>query len=152
MTAGRRRDHGAISKWSARILVLAGVLCACSILAGCSALHENLGTSDAPCYVALPTANKAVQRAGHLDGVKLFRVDSVPSHLRDRIRARLHPGAARVCLVAFMGHFSPDEVSLPAGRTEGTFAVVVLSYPSGKLIETLLFRRPPLRFLHSHLG
>jgi hypothetical protein len=65
-------------------------------------------------------------------------------------RAGVNTG--RVCLVAFKGTFSSKTVSRPAGRTSGHLAVVLLRYPGGTLVATVLFRHLPTRFGHSHLG
>jgi hypothetical protein len=142
-SVGRRR------RWP----VVAALAVALGTLAGCSTVHESLGTSDAPCYIALPTATKAVDRTGHLVGVRLKKVSSLTSigRLEDAIQdAGIDSGS--VCLVAFKGNFSASSVSHPSGRTSGHLAVVVLRYPDGKLVATVLFRRLPTNFGHSHLG
>ena len=123
-----------------------------SVVAGCSAVHESLGTSDAPCYIALPTATAAVRQSGHLAGVRLMKVSSLPY---PRIETALrHAGvdSGRVCLVAFTGTFSSTSVSHPSGRQSGHLAMVLLRYPSGKLVATVVLRRLPVHFGHSHVG
>lgn len=128
------------------------VLCLGAATAACSGGRESLGTSDAPCYVALPTASQAVGSHGHLVGVRLFKVGSVTYRLLDRALDAAGVNSGRVCLVAFSGDFSARSVEHPAGRSSGKLAVVVLHYPSGTLIATVLFLHPPTRFGHSHLG
>jgi len=125
---------------------------ASSLLAGCSTLHQSLGTSDSPCYVALPTATAAVGEKGHFAGVRLLKVRSLPyQHLKSALHdAGLDSG--RVCLVAFTGTFSSSAVSHPSGLGSGHLAVVILRYPDGKLVATVLLHRLPTRFRHSHLG
>ena len=93
---------------------------ASSLLAGCSTLHQSLGTSDSPCYVALPTATAAVGEKGHFAGVRLLKVRSLPyQHLRSALHdAGLDSG--RVCLVAFTGTFSSSAVSHPSTTTRRT--------------------------------
>ena len=120
--------------------------------AGCSTVHESLGTSDSPCYVALPTATAAVGKAGHFDGVRLMTVSSLKF---PRLQTALRQAgivSGRVCLVAFKGNFTSTRVSHPSGRASGHLAVVVLRYPNGTLVSTVLFRKLPTRFGHSHLG
>ncbi|MGH8997189.1 MAG: hypothetical protein ACRDYB_14355 [Acidimicrobiales bacterium] len=138
----------------ARALVIAAALVVAVPLglAGCSGGRESLGTTDGPCYVALPTASQAVGTKARLDGVRLMKVSAITyPHLGSALRAA-HVTKGRVCLVAFKGSFSAATVSHPAGRTSGHLAVVVLRYPDGKLIATVLFHRLPTRFGHSHLG
>ncbi len=139
----RRRRWGAVG----------ALVVALGPLAGCSSVHQSLGTSDAPCYIALPTASKAVGRTGHLEGVRLKKVSALKSvgRLENALEeAGIHSGS--VCLVAFKGTFSASSVSHPSGRPAGHLAVVVLRYPDGKLVSTVLFRRLPTNFGHSHLG
>ena len=121
-------------------------------LAGCSGGRASLGTTNAPCYVALPTATQAVGPKARLDGVRLMKVASINyPRLSSALRAAdLTTG--RVCLVAFRGAFTSSTVSHPSGRTSGHLAVVVLRYPDGKLIATVLFSHLPTRFGHSHFG
>jgi hypothetical protein len=142
-SAGRRR------RWP----VVAALVVALGTLAGCSTVHESLGTSDAPCYIALPTASKAVDRTGHLDGVRLRKVSSLKSIAA--LEKALEDAAiksGRVCLVAFTGDFSASAVAHPSGRMTGHLAVVILRYPNGKLVSTVLFSKLPTNFGHSHLG
>jgi hypothetical protein len=142
-SAGRRR------RWP----VAAALVVALGTLAGCSAVHESLGTSDAPCYIALPTASKAVERTGHLAGVRLKKVSSLkPIALLEKALDDAGITSGRVCLVAFTGDFSASAVAHPRGRLTGHLAVVILRYPDGKLVSTVLFARLPTNFGHSHLG
>lgn len=122
------------------------------ILGGCSSVHESLGTSDAPCFVALPTATAAVAHTGHLAGVRLFKVSALGFRRFFAIVGENGVTTGQVCLVAFTGHFTASSVSRPRGHPEGKFAVVVLRYPSGSLVVTILFAHDPVRFSHTHLG
>jgi hypothetical protein len=79
-------------------------------------------------------------------------VPTVTYPMLDEALDNLGIRSGRVCLVAFSGNFTADSVSDPAGRDSGHLAVVVLRYPSGSLVATVLFRRLPTRFGHSHLG
>jgi hypothetical protein len=120
-------------------------------LAACSSVHEGLGTSDEPCFTALPTAAHAVGSHGHLNGVRLFKVSAIPyKRLASLIRA--DTSSTEVCLVAYSGHFSSDQLTMSSGPSAGRFAVVVLTYPKEHLVVTALFRRVPVRFAHTHLG
>ncbi len=135
------------------VAAAAGLAMALGTLAGCSSFHQTLGTTDAPCYVTLPTANKAVGSEGELAGVQLRKVASLASLRRlDETLVAAGITTGRVCLVAFTGHFSATRVSHPSGRPEGKLAVVILRYPDGRLISTVIFRKLPTHFGHSHLG
>jgi len=122
-------------------------------LSGCSSVRNSLGTSNAPCYIALPAASAAIRGHGRLLGVRLEKVDSFPvgSHLRE-VASKEEPNIQRVCLVAFQGSYNFSDVSKPAGRIVGMVAVVVVGYPDGHLLATLILRRVPLRFGHSRIG
>ncbi|HVX20234.1 MAG TPA: hypothetical protein VHB02_02690 [Acidimicrobiales bacterium] len=131
------------------------VLAAAAVLAGCTSVRNDLGTSNSGCYVALPAASAAVGDVGRLLGVRLVDVSSLPadSHLLYRA-ATTAPGPTvqRVCLVGFAGHFEAAGVGRPVGRPSGTLAVVELAYPDSRLLATLLVGRDTLPFGHSHLG
>jgi len=121
-------------------------------LSACSSVHESLGTSNAPCFVALPTATKAVGPSAHFAGVRLLKVSAVGYRRLATALQQNGVGSGRVCLVAFTGHFTAESVSDPSGLAAGKFAVVLLRYPSGTLVATVLFRHAPVRFGHSHFG
>jgi hypothetical protein len=138
----------------ARSLVAAAVLVVAVPLglAGCSGGRESLGTTNGPCYIALPTASRAVGMSARLDGVRLMKVKAITyPRLASALRAD-HITEGRVCLVAFRGTFSAATVSRPAGRPSGHLAVVALRYPDGKLIATVLFLHFPTPVGHSHFG
>jgi hypothetical protein len=140
--------RGRLARWALAAALGLSVLG----LAGCSAGRENLGTSDAPCYIALPTAAEAVGSHGRLIGVRLESVPTVTYRRLDAALDRAGVRSGRVCLVAYGGTFSSNSVARPQGRPSGHLAVVVLRYPSGTLVATVLFHRLPTRFGHSHLG
>jgi hypothetical protein len=140
MGVGRSRRLG--------VLVL-GLLAAIS-LGGCSAARNGLGTADGPCYVALPVATAAVHEQGNLLGVRLVSTTSL------RPRSQVADAAAavtakQVCLVGYSGSFKESGVEHPAGRTSGHLAVVVVSYPGAQRFVTVLLRRVPIHFGHSHV-
>jgi hypothetical protein len=142
---GQRRPRG----WLAAAAVAVAVS---SLLTGCSTLHQSLGTSDSPCYVALPTATAAAGHRGHFAGVRLLKVRSLHyAHLKTALH-EAGVDSGQVCLVAFTGTFSASAVSHPSGLDSGRLAVVILRYPDGKLVATVLLHRLPTRFRHSHLG
>lgn len=122
-------------------------------LSACTALRNGLGTSNSPCYIALPAASAAVHGRGHLEGVRLVRVPSL------RSTRYLYAAAGgwsadnrRVCLVEYKGQFRAAEVSKPRGHRTGKLAVVVLGYPDDHLLGTVILHHVPVSFGHSHLG
>jgi hypothetical protein len=133
---------------------LAGCVLAASLLAGCTSARSSLGTTDASCYQALPTATNAVQSHGRLIGLHLFTLKELKSkapHLYRFIVARVK-APQPVCVVGFTGKFTSAKVSKPLGRSSGELAVVVSTSPGNKLLATVIFSHAPLKFGHSHLG
>jgi hypothetical protein len=124
------------------------------LLAGCTTARSSLGTSDSSCYLALTTATKAVDAHGHLLGVQSYSLSALrkqaPHLLHDL--ATKKPGSQSVCVIAFTGRFTAGSVSDPHGRTSGHLAVVVSTRPGNHLLGTVVFRRDPLHFGHSHAG
>jgi len=124
------------------------------VLSSCSSARSNLGTSDSSCYLALPTATKAVEGHGRLLGVHLFDLAAL-RHRAPRLFEMLatrNGGSQRVCVVAFEGHFEKSNVSKPLGRSSGRLAVVVSTTPANQLLGTVIVTRAPLHFGHPHIG
>jgi hypothetical protein len=124
------------------------------VLNGCTTARSGLGTSDSSCYLALPTATKAVGSQGRLLGVQRFSL----SALRRNAPHLLHdlgtnaPGSETVCIIAFTGKFTAGTVSDARGQSTGHLAVVVSTTPGNHLLGTVIFTRAPLHFGHSHAG
>jgi len=105
--------------------------------------------------VALPAADGAVHGTGRLVGVRLVTVDALRTDAPHAFATATSAGARpsdRVCLVAYEGRFAASGVQRPTGRSSGRFAVVVVAYPGARLLGTVIFRRVPLHFGHSHFG
>jgi hypothetical protein len=133
---------------------VAGCLLALGLLGGCTSARSELGTSDSACFLALPTATRAVGAHGRLLGVRLLSSTSL-GHLAPSLAADLPPGEltrGRICVLAFAGSFTATTVAQPVGLPSGPVAVVVTSSPSNRLIGTAIVRRAPLHFGHSHIG
>jgi hypothetical protein len=123
------------------------------IATGCTAVRSDLATADSACSSALPIAKSAVHGSGHLAGVRLVPVSSLAAHSWLRSTAeRAGAGAQSVCLVAFTGHFHSSTVDRPVGDAQAGSAVVVVSYPSGNLLGTVIIARAGLRFGHLFEG
>ena len=128
----------------------AGLVLAASFLASCSSARTDLGTTDESCYLALPTAAKAVGGHGHLDGVRKFTFGSLHGmtpRLYDALAKEVTKKQA-VCLAGYTGHFTAAAVSKPLGRSSGTLAVAVVTTPGNKLLGTLIIAKLPVRFQH----
>jgi len=131
--------------------VVAGLVLAASLLTSCSSARSDLGTSDDSCYLALPTAAKAVGGHGHLEGVRKYTLSSLHSvapKLYGRLAADV-PKKQGVCLAGYTGHFSATEVAKPLGRPSGTLAVAVVTTPANRLLGTLILTKLPVRFGHT---
>ena len=123
-----------------------------SAFAGCSSARVGLGTTDESCYLALPTATKAVGGHGHLSGIRKYRVADM-KHLAPRLYDYLADQAAKtqvICIAGYTGHFSNTTVEKPIGRPTGKLAVVVVTSPGNKVLGTLILEKIPVRFQHTH--
>ncbi len=126
----------------------AALVLAASLLAACSSARTDIGTTNESCYLALPTAAKAVGGHAHLDGVRKYSLGAMKT-IAPRLYGRLAdhvPKGKSVCLAAYTGHFTHDSVSKPLGRPVGTFAVAVVTIPGDDLLGTLVLRKLPVRF------
>jgi hypothetical protein len=144
-TAGLRRRRAAVA--------IAGCVLVASLLGGCAA-RDSLGTSDNSCYLALPTATKAVHDHGRFVGVHLYTLSKLraKAHRQFASLAPQEKATQRVCVTAFSGAFRRASVTDPHGRPSGVLAVVVTEWPSNVLLGTVILARAPLLFGHSHIG
>jgi hypothetical protein len=133
--------------------VVSCVLALC-VLAGCTSARSELGTSDSACFLAIPTATRAVGPHSRLLGVRLLTPTSL-GRLAPSLAADLPsegPPRGQICVLAFAGTFTARTVAKPAGLPSGPVAVVVARSPSNRLIGTVIVQRAPLHFGHSHFG
>ena len=130
--------------------VLVGLVLAASLLTACSSARTDLGTTDESCYLALPTAAKAVGSHAHLAGVRKYSLSGlhgVAPRLYGRLVAHVPKGRS-VCVAAYTGHFTRSSVAKPLGRNAGTLAMAVVTIPGDDLLGTLILRKLPVRFEH----
>jgi hypothetical protein len=128
------------------------VALAASVFAGCTSARSGLGTTDESCYLALPTASKAVGGHGHLTGIRKYRVADMKNlapHLYDYLSDQA-PRNQVICLAGYTGLFSRAMVEKPIGRATGKLAVVVVTSPGNKVLGTLILKKLPVRFQHTH--
>lgn len=132
------------------ILATTALLMAATLLTACSAARTGLGTSDESCYLALPTAAKAVGGHAHLAGVRKYSLAGMKT-VAPRLYGRLAkdvPKGKSVCLAAYTGHFTQSSVEKPLGRPSGKVAIAVVTTPGAELLGTLILTKFPLRFQH----
>ena len=130
----------------------AAIVLAATLLAACSTARSDFGTTDASCYLALPTAAKAVGGHGHLEGVRKYTLGSL-RNVAPRLYSRLADDVSKnqaVCIAGYSGHFTSSEVSKAMGQPSGTLAVAVVATPGNKLLGTLILTKLPVRFQHTH--
>jgi hypothetical protein len=131
----------------------AAIVLAATLLAACSTARSDFGTTDASCYLALPTAATAVGGHGHLEGVRKYTLSSLRT-VAPRLYSRLAddvPKKQAVCIAGYSGHFTSSEVSKAMGQPSGILAVAVVATPGNKLLGTLILTKLPVRFQHTHL-
>jgi hypothetical protein len=140
---GRRWRGGAV-----------GLLVAAAVVTGCTTARSDLSTSAGPCYLALPTATKAVDGEGHLLGVQRVTVDVLRREAPDLYREvpRSYAASTRLCVVAFSGQFDAASVAGAGGRPSGRLAVVISTASGNHLLGTVIFLKPPLRMGRSEVG
>ncbi len=126
----------------------------------CGAGRNVLGTNASPCFSALPVAKQAVAGRGSLDGVQLVDVAKLTGRGDRALRKLLGllpiPPSHLVCLVAYSGSYSLDQVEFPFGpappAVPARHAIAVVTIPELALLGTFLVQREPLSFKHEHLG
>jgi hypothetical protein len=138
--------------WRRGRCALCGLALGALVLAGCSSARVGLGTADESCYLALPTASKAVGGQGHLAGIRKYTITGLKGaapRLYDRLADQVPKGQA-VCVAGYTGVFHEDMVTKPLGRSTGKLAVVVVTSPGNKVLGTLILTKIPVRFQHTH--
>jgi hypothetical protein len=133
---------------------LVACLASACVLTGCAAVRSDLGTSDSPCYLALPAASRAVHGSGKLAGVELLTLTGLRRQAPRLFTPLAIPRASpdRICVIAFTGTFTESTVVRPRGSPSGRFAVVVLRTPSNRLLGTVILDHPVPHFGHTHVG
>jgi hypothetical protein len=131
--------------------LIAAIVLAATLLASCSSARIDTGTTANSCYLALPTAAKAVGGHGHLEGVRKYTLTNLHS-IAPKLYAQLArdvPKKQAICVAGYTGHFTSAEVSKPLGHPSGTLAVAVVTTPGNRLLGTLVLTKIPVRFQHT---
>lgn len=150
MTVARRWRRRSLSPFRG---IAAGVV-ALALVAGCTSVRNDLGTSDSACYLALPAATRAVGSHSRLLGAHLLTLADLRRQAPKLVTQISPSGSSRqsLCVLAFSGRFTSASVSKPHGRAAGPVAIVVLTKPANDLVGTVILQRLPLRFSHLHIG
>jgi hypothetical protein len=142
------------------------------VVSGCATPRVALGTSQSPCFQALPVAIEAVGRQGQFAGVRRVTrstlgvpgrlglprpnrpsttttTRAVTSGATTTTRPRVPPQSQGVCEVAFKGTFDRTRIPLlvPSSAT-GRYAVVVVSIRTRRARAVYLIDYLPKAFTH----
>ena len=126
------------------LLVSAG-LCV-SGLSGCSAILSNQSVSS--CFRAIPIGQAAVHdpRDTMVD-VHRLPADKVLPHLPPEARAELKASDdTTVCAMTFKGTFKPGQVELAPATESGSYAIVLVTSDSLKLLVSAVTKTAPRGF------
>ena len=119
------------------------------LLTACSAARADLGTTDESCYLALPTAAKAVGGHAHLAGVRKYTLAGLRG-VAPRLYGRMAddmPKNRDVCLAAYTG--TSPVVRRQAARARRRHARRGRRHhPGSDLLGTLILNKLPVRFQH----
>ena len=147
------RPARALTLFLAAVVATAG-------LSACGTGRNVLGTSTSPCFVALPTAKRAVHGHGSLAGVRLVDTARLTGASGRPLRRLLGMLPARpprdVCVVAYAGKFTLGQVERPTGRPPssgtGRYAIVFVGFSKSNLLGTFVVPHEPLAFARLHVG
>ena len=135
--------------WGRRTIAIAATVLAVTMaLAGCAGARNMLGTSASSCFEALPGANDAVHRQGHLVGVRRLPASLLQQRLpRSASLDALSPKSS-LCVFAFRGPFVSNQVvSAPTG-VSGNYAVVAFDGTKPMVVAAFVVDHLPTRFRH----
>jgi hypothetical protein len=129
-------------------------------LCGCGTGRNLLGTNASPCFVALPTAKRAVHGRGSLAGVRLVDTARLTGaggrSLRDLLGMLPTRPPRDICVVAYAGRFTLSQVERPAGLAPpsgvGRYAIVFVGASKSELLGTFVVLHEPVSFARLHVG
>lgn len=146
------RSHPNPGTFAALLLAVTGV-------AGCTSVHNALGTHDSPCFRVLPAASRAVGGKGRYQGVRFAAADTLLTGIRreEPTTGTVTPPPAgmkvaehsAVCLVEYKGSYELHALQngwSPSGATKGSYAVVIVKQSNNEVLATVLLRHNPIRF------
>lgn len=126
-----------------------------TLLGGCAASRNSLGTHESACFRVLPEANAAVHDHGHFSGEQYLPPRALILEVNHSFVPKSLSNAAKVatCLVAFTGHFNVVSVErgwAPQGPS-GRYAIVVVRQRDLVLLATVVLRRIPRKLIFGHV-
>jgi hypothetical protein len=160
MTASCHGPFRAPARWLNRPLALfLSASVAAAGLTACGAGRNVLGTNTSPCFVALPIATRAVHARGSLAGVRLVdtaRLGAGGRFMRDLLGMLPTSPPRELCVVAYVGSFTPDQVEMPAGLPPAgiaeRYAIVLVTVTKPRLLGTFVIQHEPIAFAHRHVS
>jgi hypothetical protein len=148
------------SRWPGPLALVLAIALTAAGVAACGAGRGILGTNTSPCFLALPTAKRAVEGHGSLAGLRLIDIPRLTAPgdraIRNLLAQLPSPHPREVCLIAYSGTFAPGQVEQPIGppppATTGRYAIAVVTTPGSGLLGTFIVQHEPVNFRRSHLG
>jgi hypothetical protein len=131
-----------VSKRAVAVLILA------IGLTGCAGARNMLNTGASVCFKALPGANEAVQRRGHLVGVRRLQAELLQQRLPNHGSLETMAPETDLCVFAFSGTFTSSQVAMAPPGATGTYAVVALAGNRPTEVAAWVVDRLPTRFRH----
>jgi hypothetical protein len=125
---------------------LAGVAVALAALAGCGGPRNSLNTETSQCFRALPLARNTVNARGKLVGVRAILGTTLAKQLPEAAPL----GKQRLCVVAFRGPYTENQVPRANPPGPGTYALVAVDRGGSTVVASFVVNELPLRFRHLH--
>jgi hypothetical protein len=117
-------------------------------LTGCAGARNMLNTGASVCFKALPGADEAVQRRGHLVGVRRVQAELLQQRFPKHGPLDTMAPGADLCVFAFSGSFTSSQVAMAPPGATGTYAVVALAGDRPTEVAAWVVDRLPTRFRH----
>jgi hypothetical protein len=159
----------------ALVVALGGVA---AVGTSCASVRNGLGTSSSVCFRAIPVGRSALGKQTSIDlvsgsepptpkapefvGVRSATQKDIDAFGKKHdsyqtVLTKRNGGPLKsICLVAFKGAFDPSSVKYLLGTVPSvghrSYAVVVVSEPSNKILATFLRSKEPISFTHFAVG
>ena len=117
-------------------------------LSGCAGARNMLKTGASVCFKALPGADEAVQRRGHLVGVRRVQAELLQQRLPKHGPLDTMAPDTELCVFAFSGTFTSSQVAMAPPGMSGSYAVVALAGNRPTEVAAWVVDRLPTRFRH----
>jgi hypothetical protein len=143
--AARMSSHGRTVRFAATAIAIAITIA----LSGCAGARNMLGTSASVCFKALPGAEEAVHRHGHLVGVRRVQASLLQARLPKHGPLDTVAPKTSLCVFAFKGSFASSGVDLAPPGLSGSYAVVALAGSRPVVVAAFIVDHLPTRFRHN---